>query len=118
MRNISHEACKISKQMSANVRVCLYDLQVLREIFPIFLTKDTVIYILSLLKCLFWAFLMSEKDLICTVTLCHLSQFWRAMVHYNVLKELFPPMKGIFSLGKIPFLFPSKITKNSIRIVL
>ena len=39
------------------------------------------------------------------------------MVRFNVRKELhvFVRLKEIFSLGKIPFLFPSKITKNSIR---
>ena len=40
------------------------------------------------------------------------------MVGYNVQKELFPCLKGILSLGKIPMLFPSKITENSIRNVI
>ena len=34
------------------------------------------------------------------------------MGSYNVRKELFPRLKGIFPLGKIPSLFPSKITKT------
>ena len=61
------------------------------------------------------AFLTSENDVICTVTLRHLSELRRVMVRCNVRKELFPRLKGIFSLGKTPFLFPSKITENSIR---
>ena len=39
----------------------------------------------------------------------HLSQFWHIMMHYKVGKELFDCLKGIFSLGRIPLLFPSKI---------
>ena len=39
------------------------------------------------------------------------------MVHFNVRKELFP-LKGIVSIGKVPFLFPSKITKNNGNIIL
>ena len=57
----------------------------------------------------------SENDVISTVTLRHLYQFWRVMVRNNVRKELFPRLKGVFPLGKLPFLFPFKITKNSIR---
>ena len=37
---------------------------------------------------------------------------------YNVQKELFPCLKRILSLGKIPTLFPSKVTENSIRNVI
>ena len=40
------------------------------------------------------------------------------MVRYNVRKELFPQLKGIIFLGKIPFLFPSKTTKSNIRNVI
>ena len=32
--NVSRENCISSEQSSANARVCLYDLQVSREIFP------------------------------------------------------------------------------------
>ena len=111
MGNISQESCKSSKQMSANASVCLYDLQVSREIFPIFYTKDTFIYILHSLNWPFLAFLTSENDVICTVTLYHLSQFWRIMVHYNIRKELFPHLKAIFSLGKKHFYFRQKLLK-------
>ena len=52
------------------------------------------------------------------ISLGHLSQFWRVMVRYNFRKELFHRLKGIFSLGKMPFLFPSRITKTSIRNVI
>ena len=48
---------------------------------------------------------MSENDVICIVILHHLSQIWLVKVHYNVRKELFPHLKGIFSPGKIPFHF-------------
>ena len=34
--NISRGSCKSGKQTSALARVCLQDLQVLREIFPVF----------------------------------------------------------------------------------
>ena len=54
---------------------------------------------------------MSENDIICTVTLHNWSQFWRVMVHFDVRKVLFPHPKEIFTLGKIPFLFSSKISK-------
>ena len=51
-------------------------------------------------------FLTSENDVICTITLRHLSQFWRmtvgALYHYIARKELFSSLKGIFSLGKMP----------------
>ena len=40
------------------------------------------------------------------------------MVRYNFRKELFHRLKGIFSLEKMPFLFPSKITKTSMRNVI
>ena len=44
--NISRESCKSGKQTSAHARVCLQDLQVSREIFPVFLTKGRLIYLL------------------------------------------------------------------------
>ena len=50
MGNIFRESCKSVKQTSANAQVCLYDLQVSKEIFPIFEAKDTLIYILHLLN--------------------------------------------------------------------
>ena len=34
--NISRGSCKSGKQTSAHARVCLQDLQVSREIFPVF----------------------------------------------------------------------------------
>ena len=55
-----------------------------REIFPIFQTKDTLIYILHSFNWPLLAFLISENDLICIVMLRHLSQFWNVMVCYNV----------------------------------
>ena len=61
---------------------------------------------------------MSENDVIYTVTLRHLSQFWCIMVGYNVGKEFFPCLKGIFSQGTNTILFPSKITENSLRNVI
>ena len=54
--NISQESCKSSKQTSANARVCSYDLQVSREIFPIFETEHKLIYILHLLNWPFFDF--------------------------------------------------------------
>ena len=90
------------------------------EICPTFETKGTsmCIYYINLLNWPFLAFLTSENDVICTVMLQHLSQFGCVMVRYNVQKELFPRLKGIFSQAKIPFLFPSKITENSFRNVI
>ena len=58
---------------------------------------------------------MSENGVISTVMLPHLSQFTRLMVHYNLPKELFPCLHGIFFLVKVSFLFLSKITQNYIR---
>ena len=68
----------------------------------------------------FCLFLTSENSVICTVTLRHLSQFWRVMGvitlarhgRYNVRKELFLRLKGIFSLGKIPVLIIFEENKN------
>ena len=34
-----------------------------------------------------------------------------SLVRYNVRKEIFPRVKGTFSLGKLSFLFLSKIIK-------
>ena len=76
MGNISRESCKSSKQASANAQVCLYDLQVSREIFAIFQTKDTVIYILHFLNWLLLAFLTSENDVIYTVTCPNFGASW------------------------------------------
>ena len=42
--NISRESCKSGKQTSAHVRNCIQDLQVSREIFPIFPTTGTLRY--------------------------------------------------------------------------
>ena len=58
---------------------------------------------------------MSENDIICTVLLRCLSQFWRIMVHYNIQTELFPHLKGIpvFSI-----FISLKITKTSVRNVI
>ena len=52
--------------MSANTRVCLYELQVSREIFPVFLIKNTFIYISLLLNLPLLAFLTSENDIVGT----------------------------------------------------
>ena len=69
-----------------NARVCLYDLHVSREIFAVFQTKHTLIYIhvLHLFDWPLLAFLTSENDVICTVALHHLSQIWLVIVHYNI----------------------------------
>ena len=56
--------------------ISLYDLQVLREIIPVFETKDTLFYKLHLLNWQLYALLTSENDihLYCTVTLgCYIS---------------------------------------------
>ena len=100
---MSQESCKSSKQTNANARVCLYDWQVSREIFPVFSSKDILTYILHLLNWPFLAFLTSENDVVLTVTLHHLFQFWRAMVRYYVRKELFARLKGIFRFGTYHF---------------
>ena len=57
--NISRESCKSCKQTSAHARVCLQDLQVPREIFPVFLIKGRLIYILHSQKCPFLPFMKS-----------------------------------------------------------
>ena len=66
---------------------------------------------LHLLNWPFWAFLTSENDVICIVTLRHLSQFLRVMVRYNVRKELFPLLKEDFPWGKYQFFFLKKKNK-------
>ena len=43
--NISRGSCKSDKQTSAHARVCLQDLQVPREMFPVFFIKGGLIYI-------------------------------------------------------------------------
>ena len=85
--------------------------------FLYFKLKDTLIYILHLLNWPFLAFLTSENDIIYSVTLCHSSQLWHIMVHYNVQRNYFFTDRSIFP-WEIPFLIPSKITKNSIRNVI
>ena len=85
----------------------------LGKYFPYFKLKIHHFYILNLLNWSFLAFLKSENGVICTVTLRHLSPFWRVMVRYKVRKDFC--LKGIFTLGKIPLLLPAKNTKNSIR---
>ena len=89
----------------------VYDLQVWGEIF-------TLICILQIYIWTFWAFLTSENDVTCTVTLRRLTLFWRIIVRYNIQKELFSRVKGIFSLGKVSFLFPATYTKISVKIVI
>ena len=61
--------------MSAHARVCLQDLHVLREIFPVFLTKGRLIYILHLQKCPYLPFVKSRNDVNDTLTLHHLFCF-------------------------------------------
>ena len=97
--------------MSAHARVCLQDLQVLREIFSVILTKGRLIYILHLQKCPFSPFMTSQSDVNDTLTLRHLFCFWRDLVYFNVRKDLSP-------LRKLSLLSSSKITKNSIKIAM
>ena len=73
------------------------------------------VYILHLLNWPFSAFLASENDVIYTVSLRYLSQFWRVMVALKRSKGIISSSEEISSQGKIPFSFPSKIAKNSIR---
>ena len=109
--NISRGSCKSGKQKSAHARVCLQDLQVPREIFPVFLTKGRLIYILHLQKCPFLPFMTSQSDVNDTLTLRHLFCFWRDLVRLNVRKDLSP-------LGKLSLLSSSKVTENSIKIAM
>ena len=103
--------CKSGKQTSAHARVSLQDLQVPREIFPVFFAKGRLIYILHvhLQKCPFLPFVTSKNDVNHTLTLRHLYCFWRDLVRFNVRKDLSP-------IRKVPLLSSSKITKNSIKI--
>ena len=94
-----------------HARVCLQDLQVPREIFPVFLTKGRLIYILHLQKCPFLPFVTSRNDVNDTLTLRHVLCFWRDLVRLNVRKDL-------SALRKLPLLSSSKITKNSIKIAM
>ena len=55
--NISRGSCKSCKQTSAHARVSLQDLQVPREIFPVFLTQGRLIFLLHLQKCPFLPFM-------------------------------------------------------------
>ena len=73
--------------------------------------RDIDIYIIFI-KFTVLGFSDVEIDLICTVMLRHLSQFRHVIVCYYVRKKLFPRLNGILSLQKIPFLFPSNITKK------
>ena len=82
--NISLGSCKSGKQTSAHVRVCLQDLQVSREIFPVFLTKGRLIYLLHLQKCPFLPFMRFQSNVNDTLTLRHLFCFWRDLVRFNV----------------------------------
>ena len=109
--NISVGSCKSGKETSAHVRVCLQDFQVPREIFPVFLTKGRLIYILHLQKCPFLPFMTSQSNVNDTLTLRHLFCFWRDLVRFNVRKDLSP-------LRKLSLLSSSKITKNSIKIAM
>ena len=52
---------------------------------------------------------------------CNVASFVPISVHHGALnfrEELFPRLKGKFSLEKIPNLFPSKITKDIIKNVI
>ena len=80
-----------------------------REIFPVFLTKGRLIYILHLQKCPFLPFMTSQSDVNDTLTLPHLFCFWRDFVRIKVRKDVSP-------LKKLSLLPSSKITKNSIKI--
>ena len=71
-----------------HARVCLQDLQVPREIFPVFLTKGRLIYILRLQKCPFLPFMTSQSDVNDTLMLHHLFCFWRYLVRFNIQKDL------------------------------
>ena len=94
-----------------HARVCLQDLQVPREIFPVFLTKGRLIHILHLQKCQFLPYVTSRNDVNDTLMLRHLFCFWRDLMRFNVQKDLSP-------LRKLPLLSFSKITKNSIKIAM
>ena len=92
------------KQTSAHAGVCFQDLQVPREIFPVFLTKGRLIYILHLQKCPFLPFMTPQSDVNDTLTLRHLFCFWRDLVRFNVRKDLSP-------LRKLSLLSSSTILK-------
>ena len=68
---ISRECCKSDKQTGAHVRVCLQDLKVSRERFPVFLTKGRLFCILHL-KMSILTFLTPRNDVIKTLTYSHL----------------------------------------------
>ena len=70
--NISRGSCKSFKQTSAHARVCLHDLQVQREIVPVFLTTGRLIYILHLQKCPILPFMTSQSDINDILMLRHL----------------------------------------------
>ena len=79
--------------MSAHARVCLQDLQVPREIFPVFLTKGRLLYMLHLQKCPSLPFVTSRNDLNDTLTLRDLFCFWYDLVRFNFRKDLSPLRK-------------------------
>ena len=57
MENISLETCKSYKHTCSFALIYLLDLQLSREIFPIFNTKDGLIFIYSAIKlCFFYLF--------------------------------------------------------------
>ena len=96
--------------MNANAQVHLYNLQVARETFSTINTKDTFIYILHLFNWLFLAFLMTENNVIHTVTLHHLSQFWCVIM---LEKNYFLIRKKYFPKGKYHFYSPQKLQMAS-----
>ena len=71
--------------------------------FPRFNNRYVNLYITFIKLAVFMAFLTSENDIICTVTLHRLPQIWRVIVRYKVQKELCPFLNGMFSLRKTPF---------------
>ena len=68
---------------------------------PYFKLKKNIDLYNTFIKLADLRFGTSENDVICTVTLRHLSLLWRVMVHYNVQQELCPRLKGIFFSKKI-----------------
>ena len=73
--------------MSVHAQVCLQALQVPRVIFPVFLTKGRLIYILHLQKCPFLPFMTSQSDANDTLMLRILFCFWCDLVRFNFRKE-------------------------------
>ena len=73
--NIAQGSGKSCKQTNAHLRVCLQDLQVLREIFPVFLTQGRLIYIFHLQKYPFLSFMTSCNDVIDALMLRQFAPF-------------------------------------------